>query len=112
MAPNTRQKKEGKWDNDEQDGEGNLTRVEIVEVLQQLVGRPTTSAPRSQGGLRHRPYSCETTPAYDSASCQLEKPLGNSATSLCAISSSEALPSIKQKGNVLSFAFRILLEKC
>lgn len=44
MAPNTRQKNEGKWDNDEQDGEGNLTRVEIVEVLQQLVGRPTTSA--------------------------------------------------------------------
>lgn len=54
MAPNTRQKKEGKSDNDEQDGEGNLTRVERVEVLQQLVGRPTTSA-QINANYTHQP---------------------------------------------------------
>ena len=34
----------------------------------------------------YRLYYCETTPAYDRASCQLEKPFGNSAASLRAIS--------------------------
>ena len=45
----------------------------------------------------YRLNSCETRPAYDSASCQLEKRFGNSAASFSAISSSEALPSINSK---------------
>lgn len=54
---------------------------------------------------------CEIKPAFDKACCQLENRLGNSAASLCAISSSEARASIKQNRNVLFFAFRFLHEK-
>ena len=52
-----------------------------------------------QSEFAQRLYSCETTPAYDRACCQLENRCGNSATSFCTISSREAVPSINS--NVL-----------
>ena len=76
---------------------GGITYDETISRSRTEVSASHETSMKRHAAAIYRLYSWETTPAYDSASCELESRLGNSASSFCAISSSEALPSISSR---------------